>query len=125
MKQRAIRGKFMPANQHKYEGKIDRITYRSLWERKVMLYCDRSDQVVKWSSEELHIPYLNPRDNRYHNYYPDFALTMRDGKRIIVEVKPAFQKFNPVNQQKFLSAQAWCKENDHEFIVLTEKEIKP
>lgn len=123
MKNTAIRGRYRPKNAWKYNGKINRITYRSLWERRFMLYCDRSDQVLKWSSEELHIPYISPKDDRWHNYYPDFMVNTRDGRIILVEIKPHYQKKWKVNQAKWAAAQEYCDSKGYEFKVMTEQEL--
>ena len=46
-----------------------------------MLYCDRSPNILSWSSEEMHIAYLSPKDDKYHNYYPDFYIEYTDKTR--------------------------------------------
>jgi hypothetical protein len=123
MKTTAIQGRFCPANPHKYTGNVKKITYRSLWERRFMLYCDRSDQIVSWSSEELHIPYVSPKDDRWHNYYPDFLVEARDGRTIMVEIKPQFQWKWDINKAKWESARQLCKTNGWQFMVLGKKEL--
>jgi hypothetical protein len=40
------------------------IVYRSLWERKFMVFCDRNANVMEWGSEEVVIPYRSPLDGR-------------------------------------------------------------
>ena len=87
-----------------------------------MLYCDRSDQIVKWSSEELHIPYVGP-DDKWHNYYPDFVVETCDGRIIVVEIKPSFQKKWKTNLAKWYYAKMFCKANGYEFKVMTEQEL--
>ena len=119
----AIRGKYRPEHPNKYNGNINRITYRSLWERRFMLYCDRSDQIFKWSSEELHIPYIAPKDNCWHNYYPDFMVNTSDGRIILVEIKPHYQKKYKVNKAKWAAAEEYCTKHGYEFKVMTEKEL--
>ena len=32
------------------------VIYRSLWERKFMKWCDLSESVIKWGSEETVVP---------------------------------------------------------------------
>jgi len=123
MKNTAIRGRYMPKNKGKYDGNIKKITYRSMWERRFMLYCDRSPNIVKWCSEELHIPYVSPKDNKFHNYYPDFTITLNTGKVMVVEIKPHYQKTWKVNKAKWNAAEVYCEKNLLEFIVLTEKEL--
>ena len=71
MRNVAIKGKYKVKNGSKFLGTKSPI-YRSMWERRFMLYCDRCESIKKWSSESIHIPYISPKDNRTHNYYPDF-----------------------------------------------------
>ena len=118
MKNNSIKGRYKPKNIEKYTGDPKKITYRSLWERRFMLYCDRSDQIVKWSSEEHHIPYISPKDNKYHNYYPDFMIETYNGRKIMVEIKPEYQWFWDINRAKWTTAREWCEANGYEFQVL-------
>ena len=39
-----------------------------------MVYFDRNENVIEWSSEEIAIPYVSPWDNKIHRYYPDFLV---------------------------------------------------
>ena len=123
MKNKAVKGRYRPLHPEKYMGNVKRITYRSLWERRFMLYCDRSDQIVEWASEELHIPYVSPKDNKWHNYYPDFIIKTADGRTVIVEIKPKQQTRWAINKAKWWYAENFCKRNEYEFKVLTEKEL--
>ena len=85
-------GRFKPKKYKKYKGDPTRIFYRSLWERRFMVYCDDSAAILEWGSEEVIIPYKSPLDNRVHRYFPDFYIKYknREGKiiREIIEVKP-------------------------------------
>ena len=67
-------GKYRPTNSKKYRGNIDKIYYRSLWERKFMVYCDRNEKIIEWGSEEVVIPYRSPIDGKLHRYFPDFYI---------------------------------------------------
>ncbi len=126
MKNVAIRGKYKVKDKSKFLGKRSQI-YRSMWERRFMIYCDKSDKILKWDSEGLHIPYVSPKDDKWHNYYPDFYIHYIDKngtqRETIVEIKPNYQKRYKVNKAKWESAQEYCKENNYEFKVLTEKEL--
>ena len=123
MKNTAIRGKYRPVNESKYRGNINRITYRSMWERRFMLYCDRSPNILRWSSEEMHIPYYFEEDGKWHNYYPDFVVDTLDGRTIVVEIKPHYQRGHKKNKAKWKTAREYCKEHGYEFKVMTEKEL--
>ena len=120
---KSIKGRYTPKNASKYDGDIEKITYRSMWERRFMLYCDKSDQIVTWSSEELHIPYIATKKDRVRNYYPDFVVETCDGKTIIVEIKPYSQKRMQINLDKWKAARRYCRGKNIEFMVLTEREL--
>lgn len=136
----AYSGRFTPNNPKKYLGDPTKIFYRSLWERRVMVFMDDSKNVLEWSSEEIVIPYLSPVDNRYHRYFPDFFVRTKDGA-MILEVKPAKQAEAPqkksrvtrgylrevmeygVNQAKWKAAEEYCADRKWKFKVVTEKDI--
>ena len=100
----AYRGKYYPSFPRKYKGDPTNIVYRSLWERKFMVYCDKNQNILEWASEEIAIPYRSPIDNRVHRYFPDFYMKVRqaDGstKKFIIEVKPKSQCKQPVKNPK-------------------------
>ena len=47
-----------------------------------MEYCDLTESISQWQSEEFWIPYKNPIDKRTHRYFPDFFIKYvdKDGK---------------------------------------------
>ena len=86
---------YMAINEcQKYQGKGP-IIFRSSWERKFCLYCERTPAIKWWSSESLVVKYFSPLDNKYHNYFPDFLVHLEDGSTVIVEVKPKVQLIKP------------------------------
>ena len=142
MKKRATyKGIYRPTNPNKYAGDPNRIVYRSNWERKFMLYCDRNDDIIYWASEELSIPYVNPIDRKVHRYFPDFIIKTKNGKRFMIEIKPSIQTKKPTpkikkskafmresleyikNMAKWQAADVYCNDNGMEFKIFTEKEL--
>ena len=141
----SYKGRYNPVNPKKYKGNPQNIIYRSLWERKFMVYCDTNDKVLEWGSEEIIIPYISPWDGKKHRYFPDFYIKVKqsDGnlKKFIIEVKPKKQTRPPtpverktkrwinevrtfgINEAKWKHATKWCKDNDMEFKILTEEEL--
>ena len=142
---KGYKGKFTPKNPKKYGGDPTNIVYRSLWERKVMVYLDDNPNVLEWRSEEVAIPYISPVDGRPHRYFPDFIVKVKkpDGntKTMMLEVKPKVQTKEPkkgkkvtrayinevatwgVNQAKWHSAQEFCADRGWEFKLITETEL--
>ena len=135
----AYRGKFTAfKNPNKYVGDVGNVTYRSLWERNVMMWLDENPNVVEWASEEIAFPYEHPLDNRRAKYYPDFFVKMADGVMRIIEVKPKKETVKPntpkkktskyinevatwvVNNEKWLAARYYCEKNNMQFEIWTE-----
>ncbi len=86
---------YYPLNEcKKYVGKGP-IIYRSSWEKKFCMYCERTPQILWWTSESLSIKYFHPSDGKYHTYYPDFVLNLDGGKTVIIEIKPKQQLIKP------------------------------
>ena len=141
----SYKGKYHPSYPRKYKGDPTNLIYRSLWERKFMVYCDKNDNILEWASEEIAIPYRSPVDNRVHRYFPDFYMKVKERggkiKRYVIEVKPAKQTKPPVkpkrqtkgyireayeyakNQAKWKMAREFCADRQWEFKVVTEKEL--
>jgi len=144
----AYKGKYIPINRKKYVGNSSQVIYRSLWERKLMVYCDRNEKVIEWGSEEVIVPYRSPWDGKMHRYFPDFYMKVKQGngtyKKFIIEVKPKAQCKEPIktpkrktrkwykevqtwgiNQAKWKSAIDYCENRGMEFKILTEDHLNP
>ena len=144
----AYKGKYILINPKKYVGNSSQVIYRSLWERKLMVYCDRNDNIIEWGSEEVIVPYRSPWDGKIHRYFPDFYMKVKQTngtyKKFIIEVKPKAQCKEPtktpkrktrkwykevqtwgINQAKWKSATDYCENRGMEFKILTEDHLNP
>ena len=83
---RIKKGIYKPKNISKYRGDYRNIVYRSGLELKFMRYLDGNDSILKWSSEEIVIPYRSPIDGKVHRYFPDFWVKTSQGETLI-EIK--------------------------------------
>ena len=138
----AYRGKFTPKNKDKYVGDYTNITYRSLWERNTFRWIDANNDIVKWNSEEVVIPYRCATDNKMHRYFIDIWFKTKDGKTFIIEIKPKSQTTPPKsparrtrkyiseamtyakNQSKWMAATEFAKDNGITFQIWTEDTLK-
>lgn len=120
-----FKGRYKLRNPNKYMGNSNSIIWRSSWERLFMMYCDKKPAILKWSSEELAIPYHFAGKDR--NYYPDFWIEMinDDGYIVekLIEIKPKYQKTWKQNQAKWAEAEKYCEQNGYIFLVLTEDDL--
>jgi hypothetical protein len=59
-----------------------------------MRYLDGNDSILRWSSEEIIIPYRSPIDGKVHRYFPDFWVKTSQGETLI-EIKSKIQTKPP------------------------------
>lgn len=140
-------GQFIPKNPKKYIGNPDNIIFRSRLEFKMFRYLDSHPEIIEWASEEFHIPYISPKDRKWHRYFPDLFIKKKNEKgiieKIVIEIKPDSQTKPPkkgeskkaakrfitesityaVNKAKWDYADAFCKKRGLIFKIITEKEI--
>lgn len=141
----SYKGKYSPSFPKKYKGNPTNIIYRSLWERKFMVYCDTNENILEWGSEEIALPYRSPIDGRVHRYFPDFYIKVKESageiKKYLIEIKPKKQTIEPKipkkktkgyiyevveyakNQAKWKAAKEFCEDRLWEFKILTEDEL--
>jgi len=141
----AYKSRFTPKNTHKYMGDPSKIICRSLWERKVCKYLDSNTNIIRWSSEEVVVPYYSPVDKKVRRYFPDFVIEKKDKddsvETIMIEVKPLKQTQRPkrgkkskklylnecmtyeTNQAKWKYAKDFCASRGWKFLILTENDI--
>jgi hypothetical protein len=136
-------GVFTPTNSHKFIG--SKAIYRSGLELKFFRFCDTNENVIKWGSENIIVPYISPLDGRVHRYFVDNYVVIKEGnniKKYLIEIKPQKQTLPPqtkykkrehliyeqqqyaINQAKWESAKHYCKKHNLSFLILTEKDLK-
>jgi hypothetical protein len=137
----AYSGTYTPKHVEKYLGDPRRVFYRSLWEYRFMRRCDDTPGIVKWSSEEIVIPYVKPTDGQVHRYFPDFRIDVKTTAgpihTSIIEIKPRAQCRAPkarkktrkflkevmtyeINEAKWAAARQFCALRGWSFVVLDE-----
>ena len=130
----AYSGKYRPINPKKYRGNPTRVIYRSLWERKFMVFCDNNPSIMEWGSE-----------GKVRRYFPDFYIKVREKSgqiaKYVIEVKPKKQTKPPYdkdkrtaayrraaltfakNRAKWDAAQDFCEDRQMKFLILTEDHL--
>lgn len=138
-------GIFDPNNPEKYKGTRP-IVYRSGLELQFFKWCDKTQNVLQWSSESVVLPYRSPKDGKIHRYFVDGTVKIQtpEGiRKFLVEIKPSRQTRPPkktgnkkrstllyeqiqwaTNQAKWESAKKWSRKNGYEFTILTEQDLK-
>jgi len=138
----AYRGKYKVKNMKKYRGDPDNVIYRSMWERHCFKWCDENSFIVEWSSEEIVIPYYYDIDKKYHRYFVDLKIKTKEGKVILIEIKPDKETKPPKypgrqtrryitegmtyvkNQNKWKAAESFAKDRGWQFQIWTEHTLE-
>ena len=120
--------------------------FRSGWELKFFKWADCNENILKWGSENVIIPYLNPLDNKVHRYFVDNFIIFKDrngdSNKFLIEIKPSKQTKRPVrsknkksstmlyeqktyvtNIAKWKAAKQWASKKGYKFLIVTEKEL--
>lgn len=119
--------------------------FRSSWEYNIMYMFDTNENICRWGSEIIEVPYINPIDGNPHRYFTDFFAEFKDEKgqykKWVIEVKP-LSKLSPpkqkkrtktwayqmneymINTAKWNAASVFCNKRGWEFKIFTEEEIK-
>lgn len=143
----AYKGRYIPKNPSKYAADPTKIIYRSMWEKKFMIFCDTNESVLRWGSETIVVPYRSPVDGKIHRYFVDFIVetVSKEGHKEIqlIEIKPKKQTMEPkkktritrrylyeaqtyaVNQAKWKSASEFAENRGWKFKILTEEVLFP
>ena len=144
MRARFKQGIYTPRNPKKYVGKPP-IIYRSKLEKTFFDWLDKNTKVLDWTSESVVIPYIHPKDGKYHRYFVDCTCTILNDKNVpekfLIEVKPSKQTQPPskrlkpknylyesyqfkINYSKWHYAKEWADKNGYKFIIVTENFFK-
>ena len=138
-------GVYRPENKEKCLN-TSPVIFRSNLELKLMKILDFNANVIKWSSEQIIIPYEKPGPvKKMARYFTDAYVEIKIGeiiKKLIIEIKPERQTIRPVpskrkkqstilyeslayaiNDAKWKAAKEYAKKKDMEFIIITEKNI--
>jgi predicted Zn-ribbon and HTH transcriptional regulator len=104
------------------------------------LFCDKNPNVLKWSSEEIVVPYYDTVQEKWRRYYVDAFVEILEGdnkKKYLVELKDIRATVKPTvskrkkkstiiyeqtqyqnNLDKWEHAKKFAKDKGMEFIVL-------
>ena len=131
-------GKFIPLNPSNYQGQYAPI-YKSDLERRMMLYLDRNENILRWWYEPTSIKYYDPIHKKVRKYFIDFRCVVKQGlieKTIWIETKPKCECVQPspkandqtkmtwiINNAKWQAASQLAKSKNFEFHVINEDQL--
>lgn len=101
------------------------IAFRSGWEEIVCQFFDLSDEVLCYSYEKIKIKYIsNKRTGKIRTYYPDFFVMLKNGDKILVEVKRRDKLNDSKVIKKTEAAMHWARKKKVKFQIWTDEIIQ-
>lgn len=110
-----------------------------------MQWCDLTESVVGWTSENVIVPYISPVDGAWHRYFVDFGIKVKnkEGKEdfYLVEIKPKKERTMPVqpsrctqkyknaletwlvNKAKWDAATAYAEQRGWKFLLIDDEDL--
>lgn len=99
------------------------VKYDSPLEREFIYFLEYYLVVLKYKTQPFVVS-VQLKDGKAHKYTPDFWLEFVDGTKAIVEIEfAAFLNTENTTQQIEIGTR-WAKENDHEFMLITDQDIR-
>ena len=99
------------------------ISFDSTWEEKFFNICIKDMSIKIVIRSPFTIKYINPIDNKFHNYIPDFFIEYKNGTKELIEVKPKYLLNDIIVKSKEYSAIEYCKNNNINYRFVTEDDI--
>lgn len=105
------------------------IPYRSSWELRAIERLEADHDVVSFLFEPVRLEYYygfrQDGNEQLRHYVPDFIATHADGRRTMIEVKPANLINAAMNVAKAEAAREYCQANDMTYAFWTKSDLFP
>lgn len=97
------------------------VAWESLLERDAILLLEFSPGVLSYQEQPTLVQYAH--GTRVRDYYPDFELSLVNGKRVHIEVKTAYQLSKPEIAAKYTAIAEHYARVQQDYRIVTEVEI--
>lgn len=96
------------------------VSYRGSWERFFIALLESSKIVKTFKYQPFGIAYKFK--GKYHTYFPDFLVTLKNKSTWVVEVKG---RSVTRDKAKYKAAYKYCQDHGHEWVIVKEKPLQP
>ena len=98
------------------------VAFESTIERDYIYLLEFDRKVVFFEEQPLTIEYKF--EDRQHKYTPDFKVVDASGRHLLVDCKPLAYVDTDDNKRKFAAATQWCVDQNWEFQVIIDQDIR-
>jgi hypothetical protein len=100
------------------------VYYASSYEKQAFEKLENDDNVSSYDRAKVAIKYVRPDDHRMHRYVPDILAELKDGKKMLIEIKPNSMLNDEIVKSKISAAQLYCRKKNYEYTVWSEKDLQ-
>lgn len=101
------------------------INFDSSWEKDFIKFCDNQEFIKSIERATFSIPY--EFENKKHNYFPDFILTLTNDKKLVIEIKSKWLiNFKQINLAKFDAGKNFVIKNKNtyaDYLLLIDSDL--
>lgn len=99
-----------------------RVKFESTIERDLLFFLEHDPAVLSYEEQPFRIS-ITKDDGKHQSYVPDFLVVRKNAKEL-VECKPADRLEHRSTKRQIAIGERWAAENDHEFIVITDMDLR-
>jgi hypothetical protein len=99
------------------------VAWDSRFEARLLRILNGSRMVTTFQEQPVCVPYQC--DGRTRPYYPDVVAQLRDGRTVLIEVKPIYEVAYAVNQDKFDAGHVYAHSRGWGWLVWTDRDSIP
>ncbi len=97
--------------------------YASSYELMAFEKLELDDNVASYDRAKMAIKYVKPDDHRMHRYVPDIFVEMKDGKKMLIEVKPFSMLEDDCVKAKSYAGKLYCDKKGFNYAVWSESDL--
>lgn len=97
--------------------------YASSYERTAYEKLENDENVSSYDRAKVAIKYIRPDDHRFHRYVPDILVEMKDGNKMLIEIKPTSMLEDEIIKAKIEAGNLYCLKKGWQFAVWSEKDL--
>lgn len=99
-----------------------RVKFESTIERDLLFFLEYDPAVLSYEEQPFRIS-ITKDDGKHQSYVPDF-LVIRENTKSLIECKPADRLEHRSTKRQIAIGERWAAENDYEFIVITDTDLR-
>jgi hypothetical protein len=103
--------------------KAGKVLYKSLWEKTVVEFLEWNDEVDSFTLEGEKLDFTT-KTGAKRKTLVDFIVTLNNGNRVMIDVKPLSLLTYGPNKEKAISYKAFCKKENVQYFLYYKNDVQ-